>query len=767
MKKIDWEKACPPAPEGFTQAIARALEKTRREEKRPVSMRRLALLCAAALCLLLTAATAVALLQNGYEIMRYGETESAASGKTMASLGETLYVTDGEKLVSYVPGDGDYTVLIQRVINHETKNNPALRDLRKSPYYLDALFSWQGQLCGLNAKTGLVFSIAWENGQGKYAELSKLQMKNNLDGEGNPHQLSSILAQEDTLYLVRDSQAGKDRYQLVRYDLRTGAFTVSKAQGVREICAYRAGLLLALVEDQQGGTASLCGYDPAADTLTPLFSLDASDEHSISYVALEYNAEADCAYLLSRSTGRLYKIEGMKKQTAFSSVSLDYYFPVSGRMSALVEDRFYCFQDMNSLYIRDPEAPQPQALRLLSFSGASDATTFRNASSAAGLPVSFQSGDGRSLSELLLTRDDSWDIYLIDTDQTDFARLREKGYLLPAPESSGLSGLLSRLYPLYAQALSDDAGRMLAVPLGLRVMGAAYSPDVAARMGLAESELPHTLEALLDLLEKWQAGEIVSSSAYDRPVDFGSAPRSSLIALAFSLYDAECAGQGKMPTFQEESLIALLRRIDALDEAALGESLSYVWLEDEEEEYQFLLQFDTELQQGMTSLTPLFLGLTDENAPVACQMTLAVVNPFGKRQEEAWQLLAAYMETLPEEKQYLLYPDCDQPVLNPSYSSMVEDLESMIASAEQAGQKSWAENYRAQLAELERDYKYSLSPAQIARYQGMMQNARLKTPARLAGMELSQLVARYTQRQLSLDAFLAQAAQMARLMQDE
>ena len=145
MKEIDWEGACPPAPEGFTQAMNRALEKTRAvEKKRPAPLRRLALACSAALFLLLTAAAATGLLQSGYEIMRYGETENVAAGKALVALGDTLYATDGEKLVSYVPGEGDYTVLIQRVINQTTKYAPAQRELRKSPYYLDALFAGKG-----------------------------------------------------------------------------------------------------------------------------------------------------------------------------------------------------------------------------------------------------------------------------------------------------------------------------------------------------------------------------------------------------------------------------------------------------------------------------------------------------------------------------------------------------------------------------------------------------------------------------------------------
>ena len=48
-----------------------------------------------------------------------------------------------------------------------------------------------------------------------------------------------------------------------------------------------------------------------------------------------------------------------------------------------------------------------------------------------------------------------------------------------------------------------------------------------------------------------------------------------------------------------------------------------------------------------------------------------------------------------------------------------------------------------------------------------MQNAWLEAPARLEGAEISQLVARYAQRQISLDTFLAQAAQTARLKQGE
>ena len=54
-----------------------------------------------------------------------------------------------------------------------------------------------------------------------------------------------------------------------------------------------------------------------------------------------------------------------------------------------------------------------------------------------------------------------------------------------------------------------------------------------------------------------------------------------------------------------------------------------------------------------------------------------------------------------------------------------------------------------------------------APFLGRTRNLWRKAPARLEGAEFSQLVARYAQRQISLDTFLAQAAQTARLMQGE
>lgn len=781
MKKNDWEGAYPNAPQSFENAVNQALAKTRAAKDQAKAVRfsgkRRLILALALLLLLLGAVTAIGIVDRGYNLMQQ---EVYDTDKSMAVIGDTLYVTDGFKLLSYNPGDGDYVTLINQVVRHDSYMAPEQKSLRKSPYYIDLLLNIDGKLCGMNGKSGLLFEIGWENGEGTYTNIRKLKLQYNMcrgNNDDTPRSMTSPVVAHNTLYFVqRDPYAGNGEERVAAYDLKTGEGGLKKVKDVCLLAPYQDGMLLAVTNDREKNRVTLCVYDPAADTLKEARDLSGLENASRLF-SLEYSAEKDCAYLFDSESGAVYQLPGLGAPEKIAQVSnVSYVACTYGRASALVENTFYCTQDRKGLYIRNLEAGYQAPLSIRAEFGNAGSIeisedTLRAASGDTGLESTMTRvsslTDTPTLQELFLTRDDQYDIYVITTSRQELKTILEKGYAPTSPDLLHLNQLEEALYPFIREAVSKN-GHMAAVPIGIKVSASYVDTDMLARLGLKNA--PHSIPELIEVLEAWTGGAFPHAETGDLPMIDTGDYRGKLIDLALSLYAKECAAKGQPLDFQDLMLSNTLAAIDQMDAVAVNEALGYTWDDEGSDNYipvKPLLSLNTYFDTnpwGSVQLLPFSLS----GSPVAaCEVTVAIVNPFGKRQAEAWELLNAYVGAMNQETKTLLCPSLNEPVENPYFAGVQADLLSLIAEMQQAKNADAVADYTAELAEYEKYYRYSFSAEAISQYRELMKNAYITTPNVLENHdspEFSSLVRRYMDGALSLDQFLREGRAKLSLM---
>ena len=108
-----------------------------------------------------------------------------------------------------------------------------------------------------------------------------------------------------------------------------------------------------------------------------------------------------------------------------------------------------------------------------------------------------------SLVESLLTRDDSYDLFFLNTRYLNPAPLFQKGYFVNLGQSDLIQDRLARLYPAIAQAITRE-GQICAAPVALELFAPSVFPDVQADK-LPGTALPATFAGFLQMVRAWYA----------------------------------------------------------------------------------------------------------------------------------------------------------------------------------------------------------------------------------------------------------------------
>lgn len=784
MRKSDLKDAFNPAPEGFENAVFDALKQTRRmaaekdKKRRHTGIFRLPVLAAGLVCLLLAVGTAgtYALLNTGFNVMQRQENEYSTN-KSMIVIGDTLYVNDGLSLRSYTPGDADSATVIDAIVRHvDVYYRDAVRQpLLKGKYFIDMMLDIDGRLCGLNLNSGLLFSIEWENGQGIYTDMMKLNLKNVKRGSDRKDycQILSPVVQDDMLYFINWNEDAETR-TLGAYSLTTGEGGAKKTRGIRELAPYRDGRLLAIAEFEQNGERApwLCVYDPAEDALEQKLNLTPISDSVGLFMGLEYSPAKDCAYVTEESDGTVYCLPGLKSIEKNASISnFGWSYVPFGRCSALVRDTYYCTADLEGVYIRNVEAGYQSPLTVGCDGFSLDDDTMKAAARVSGVDadaVSVGLRDANGLQEMLLTRDDTYDIYVFSTDDFDLRVLLQKGYAPAAPE--GLTALqehFSALYPIVREAVSRQRN-MCAVPVGISPLASCYDPEMLVRLGLHAP--PADFLSLMDLARAWMAGELPGLELGDLLLP-ESLSRESLIDMALRQRVWECQARGEAVTLDNPGLRAVLAAIEGLDADALQSIFAFdeETLSDMGITMRPLLMLDADSSAVNETMHLLPFTLAGGDAVTPCGVTVAIVNPYGHRQAEAWEYLNAFVQALDDGEKTKLYPDWNDPIENPNYAAMAEDAQYLIDRAK------GTENYEAYREDVLRDLemnRWVLSAEDIRVFREIMTRAFVSAPSPLdagtdAGQSFADLTKRYADGNITLDEFIARGDEMLSLMQKE
>ena len=314
----------------------------------------------------------------------------------------------------------------------------------------------------------------------------------------------------------------------------------------------------------------------------------------------------------------------------------------------------------------------------------------------------------------MLTRAADADVFLLRSDyDREFDALLSRGYALPLDGSDAVAALYGRMYP----TLRDDLGRdgaPLALPLLAECEGMGVNEGLLEKLRLSLSDVPCDWAGFLDFIETAlppRLGALDDSDRFTYDMTEGAFRWYLRDALLHDwVYTANAAGRA--PDYADPALVALVERVEAMDLSPFGLA------EDDDPGDGFfgfgysvsggaayLIQFGASygLERPFPEGTPLPLGFGDDAPPLALKLTVAVVNPWSPRADEAVALLETLAGHIPETTLYALCPDLNAPVRRPDAEERAAMYRQYIDELSEALENGDAEDREALEGELERE----------------------------------------------------------------
>ena len=379
-----------------------------------------------------------------------------------------------------------------------------------------------------------------------------------------------------------------------------------------------------------------------------------------------------------------------------------------------------------------------------------------------------------SLVQLLLTRDDTYDLFFLNTRYMDPAPLFQKGYFVDLGQSGLLAEKMSQLYPSVSAALTRD-GQICAAPVTLELFAPSVFPHVLEDK-LPGTALPATFSDMHHLVRAWY-GLGLDDTEHSLVALYQ--PRSWLLDTLLRQYINWYQHEGLPLSFDTP----LFRQILQDYEATLAHITTGRRGDDETQALLYPAVTDLLAQGFWASLQP--FSLTPEAldpAPLKASLTICLINPFSKNIPLALsyvESLSAHMEPL---SQTLLYPGVSEPIIRPGFEEDLvnipaeyEKLKAQIADssgARRANLEDALNKLQTRLTEIEQ-HGYLVSPRALEIYKNhLAQRLFFPGPGILdtigdAPAIIQHEVDRYAQGQISLDQFIQQLEQKVRLMRLE
>lgn len=703
---------------------------------------------------------------------------------SVASIKDQLFWLTGGRICVWEAGleapkplDGNYTGDLS-IFGSASEIDP-----QKVPLY--ALLNRQDGLYGLDSYYGLLYPIDIADNTVTVDEGIALDW-DGIEGQQGLPTLHGAAWKGDVLYLLlggKDLQMGTR--ELYAFDLQTGARKLVIAGAtLKSLSNYKGNTLLIATFDRlqyealetEASQPALQVLDLATGTLAePLAHLPGS-----GVAGLAYDVQNDVIYTASDSG--LYAKQGAEPVDRIAP------FPVTVFQSTstgclLGQDR-YVLRDDFGVYIRGTAASaMPEVM--LNVAGESmlrGAGYKRFVESHPRVAVQF---DNQALSmeavyQDILTGHGS-DIFRF-ADGSMIGELAAKGYCLELSSSPVLVEAAAKMYPDVAQGLYAN-GKLVAVPVEMHELGViAYSPSVLAEIGLQATDLPGTLEELMDFMVRWV--EDISQRHPDLKLFdtlYYNDARKTVLNSILSQY-AAATPQGKRPfTLDTPLLRGLLQKLDevtpvieALNDQASGP----------EAKSMFVSQYDVTMsgRQEAGDYTVLPIALDKQHAPAyTAVLAVMTINPQTPHPETAVAYLECMLQAIPPRLRVRLYPDENEPIETESYRAQMPELQAQKAEIEKKLNSDISDEAKMALQDelysiqgLEQSmniphYRYVVTPDRIAEYRKMAESISVNPWVCLLteSQNMASLFEQYSQQAITADTYIAEANRILQMMQME
>ena len=718
------------------------------------------------------------------------DTEDWVNHTGMALVDGQLLFVRNDGLYAYTPGQAE-TVL---VMPHDIA---AMVNTNEESKRFDVLLTDAGQVYAFDLTLGKLYPATVAEGQVTLDERIQLDLSGMMVEHGDITMMSErpeeILLHNGQLYmLIRNYRDGSGTTQLMRFDLANGERTTFQTPHIAHIASYKDGKLLAVLFDAENGydertgkvrPATLAVFDPESDTAADVGLLTDSEGAD---GLLGYDAEKDIIYTAHH--GKLYR----RTAQDLTQDELVGYIPsdrtwgiVSGSIIAL-EDGVAVLTGGN-LYLRDADPAKLPAHTLTIYGNYGDSAHRAAQSLMPEVPVLLRDreyfGSAQELGQALVSGENTIDVYFLDYSFIDVLNLMKKGYAHDLSGSQRLQEHVDKLYPMFKEAGMLD-GKLLMVPVETSIGNTLTA--FSSRFEQTGLTIPQTYAQLIELVAAWP--DTYAEQYPDMKPLQTEDYRRDLMFLGLELYQNLRAYQGQELHYDDPLFRKMMAAMDQLDTRDLDQVVDYSSMEDMEAFFsqEPLLMQSGGMQPSSFQYAPkeqrLVMLAADEGepVPVPVMLRLAAINPRSANINLALQYLENYVASLSAEMQVMLMPGCNDPVLNPQYDQIMEQInatvqayEDMLHKAEDAA-RAEMESVLAEIKKsrdmMAEESRYLFGEQAIQTYRDLMNTAFLKPydPAHFGVTgDMYNLYDRYLQKQIDLDTFIREADGKLRLMRLE
>ncbi len=633
--------------------------------------------------------------------------------------GDTVYLSPGGPvLYSYHVGDADYAE--HTITVPETEGNLSyelfpfadgedLYAIALLTRYGDSSSQFEGAKVYRLIPDGDGFSME-ENGDLDWDDLVEYY-----DTDSYPVRPEGMLGLGGKALFRAYDQSGD--YFLYAADVTGGAVEqLSELKGIYNMTPYKDNTLLVELYDYTSPSeVRLLVYDPADESTQNLTALSITEYNPLS--ALAYDAATDTLYCAQAGEVHVVDLEAGEVGEGVTDMPIETY----GRGSAFVMEGGYYVYGSEGMAVRNLDPGQRAEIRFkINDSDWSESVTnayyaFTNARGDVSVVLSREWTEAQNLLENMMNRDDSIDVYVMNTSSSIYDALYKRGYLMELDGSEKLMALADRMYPQIREQVSAD-GHLVALPIDFYAFGFGVNVKVLETLGMSLDDVPDNWMDFLEWIKSLEGPLSEHENIHLFYAGYNAREaKNDLFNSVFEAYQQYVNTVNPDLGYNSLLLKALLGRLEEIDFVALGcpeapeegdeESEGGV-MYDAYSEDSILLQSNVGCCFGgytPSNVVPILMGLdADTPMPLVLRTTVAFVNPYTQHPDVA----LAFMETLSEHltmaASYSLDPTLNEPVRGAQNEQNLADAKEMLENA----QKQLEEADEADRQMLEENLRY-------------------------------------------------------------
>lgn len=578
---------------------------------------------------------------------------------------------------------------------------------------------------------------------------------------------------------------------LYTFDLATGEARKLDIEGldyVQDVAVYK------------DGQAMLCYQDPENDYRMTLRTVDVNagtlseeafavlDGYSAS--GLTYDPETDSVYYYDQGSIIRHKAGAQPEIVAYPPTNYIY--------AGAILDGKYCAAMENTItsIAVDGSALPERTLRVQGGYMDEIQQAYLKENPGVGIAsVDEWYDSSEEIATAIKTGEKGIDIFSLSASNGLYSIIN-KGYALDLSDSAIISAAADSYYPGYAHALRDEKGHVFGVFDSVHAYGYP-TINVERWEELDLGDYPTTYSELIDLIAMWNEDY---AEDYPDMTMLMMLEKRDLINTIINAYILQYENAPGGLNFNNPALREVLEKIDALEMENIDwENMTDADFEEINELYQReeIFSFNGEgMGEGETYhvysdsgdhkeytlhvLAPLTF---EEGVEPRVQAggEIYIVNPESPNKDLAIEYLEYRVQHMSDHTRYLLDPSLTEPVRQENFEKTVENmqkaLERMQAEMDKADDVDKADYqysidyYTSWLAEQDKN-QWAISQQQIDRYREIAPYAYIPSESlfltydgeNTARTELYDMISRYADGQLTLDAFLREMDQKIRMI---